>query len=206
MSTASTVKEGMKMKQYGITLFFLACIVWVVVWSPFLVTQESVSVNWHAQLEKAKAGIEKNLNSAFWHNQAGVAYDALGKFDSATEELKIASSLDPNNTISDYALYALYKKKGMIAKEREILLKVLEKDSENPFGRFEFATVLEKESHLEDALREYRVAKRLVASIKGSEYIDSRGNPYEINGVREKVDQAIERVKKRPIASEHSEK
>jgi hypothetical protein len=34
----------------------------------------SVPVDWKAELAKAKAGIEKNPKSAFWHNQAGVAY------------------------------------------------------------------------------------------------------------------------------------
>lgn len=189
------------MKQLGTTLLF--CLVCITQWhTPVLAQGSSVQVNWQGELEKAKAGIEKNPNSAFWHNQAGVAYDALGDFKSAVQELKLASTLDPTNTISDYALYALYKRKGMIAQERETLLKALEKDSANPLGRFEFAGVLEKEGHLQDALREYREARRLVATVKGSEYIDLRGNPYQVGGVREEVDKAIERITKLAASEE----
>jgi len=185
------------MRQLAITLLVGACVVCVIDSSLRVLAQNSsVPVNWQAELEKAKAGIEKNPDSAFWHNQAGVAYDALGDFKGAVRELKLASTLDPTNTISDYALYALYKRKGMLAQEREILLKALEKDSANPLGRFEFAHVLEREEHLQDALREYREARRLVAAVKGSEYVDSRGNPYDVDGVRDEVEKAVARVTK----------
>jgi hypothetical protein len=36
------------------------------------------------------------------------------------------------------------------------------------------------------------VAKHLAAGVKGSKYIDSRGNVYEIDGVRAEVDKAID--------------
>lgn len=192
------------MRQLAIALLVGACVVCVIDPSLRVLAQDSsVPVNWQAELEKAKAGIEKNPDSAFWHNQAGVAYDALGDFKSAVRELKLASTLDPTNTISDYALYALYKRKGMLAQEREILLKALEKDPANPLGRFEFAGVLEKKGHPQDALREYREARRLVAAVKGSEYIDSRGNPYDIDGVRDEVDKAIARVTKLTASDQH---
>lgn len=32
--------------------------------------------------------------------------------------------------------------------------------------------------------------------MKGSEYIDLRGNPYAVGGIREEVDKAIDRVAK----------
>lgn len=156
----------------------------------------TASVDWNAELQKARAGIEKNPKSAFWHNQAGVAYDALGDFESAIKELKIATALDGSNAAHDYALYALYKRKGMHQQEREILLDALERDPQNPVGRFEFAYLLEKEKHWADSLREYREAKRLAANVKGSEYIDPRGNPFPVSGVRVEVDKAIDRVAK----------
>jgi hypothetical protein len=34
-----------------------------------------------------QAAIKKNPKSAFWHNQAGVAYNALGEFKSAAKEI-----------------------------------------------------------------------------------------------------------------------
>ena len=147
-------------------------------------------------MAKAKAGIEKNPKSAFWHNQAGVAYDALGDFESAVKELKLASTLDPSNPNNDYTLYALYKRKAIHSEQRKVLLDALEKDPNNPVGRFEFAYILEEEKHWQDSLREYQVAKQLAVSVKGSKYIDSRGNAFEVEGVREEVDKAIDRVGK----------
>src|SRR5260370_1695541 len=73
----------------------------------------SVAIDWKAELAKAKAGIAKNPKSGFWHNQAGVAYDALGDLQSAVKELKRASQLDPSNPIDDYALFAISKRKAM---------------------------------------------------------------------------------------------
>ncbi len=156
----------------------------------------SVPVDWKAELSKAKAGIEKNPKSGSWHNQAGVAYDALSDFDTAVKEIKLATTLDPSNPNNYYTLYALYKRKAMHAEQRQVLLDALEKDANNPVGRFEFAYILEAEKHRADSLREYQVAKRLAAWVKGPMYRDLRGNVYEVDGVRREVDKAIERVAK----------
>jgi len=156
----------------------------------------SVTVDWKAELAKAKAGIEKNPKSAYWHNQAGVAYDALGDFSTAVKEIKSATTLDHSDPINYYTLYALYKRKAMHAEQRQVLLDALEKDANNPVGRFEFAYILEAEKHWADSLREYQMAKRLAANVKGPIYTDLRGNAYEVAGVRQEVDKAIERVAK----------
>jgi tetratricopeptide (TPR) repeat protein len=163
----------------------------------------TATVDWKAELAKAKAGIEKNPKSAFWHNQAGVAYDALGAFESAVKEIKLATTLDPSNPNNYYTLYALYKRKAMHSEQRQVLLDALEKDANNPVGRFEFAYILEEEKHWADSLREYQVAKRLAASVKGPKYIDSRGNVYEVDGVREEVDKAMQRVAKLNESAQH---
>jgi len=167
--------------------------------------QGSVAVDWKTELAKAKVGIAKNTRSGFWHNQAGVAYDALGDFQSAVRELKLASTLDPSNPGDDYALYALYKRKAMHSEQRQVLLDALEKDPNNPLGRFEFAYILEEEKHWTDSLREYQVAKRLVASVKGPMYTDPRGNPFDIDGVREEVDKAIDKVAKLNESAPHQQ-
>lgn len=185
------------MRRIGIALLTVVCVLGGARCSPGAPAQHgNVSVDWHAELAKAQAGIKKNPKSAFWHNQAGVAYDALGDFENAVKELKLASTLDASNPTSDYALYALYKRKGMHAEQREVLLDALERDPGNAVGRFEFASLLEKERHWADALREYRAAKTLVDAVKGHEYVDPRGNPYEVEFVRASVDQCIDRVAK----------
>ncbi len=164
---------------------------------PSLLAQRgSVPVDWKAELATAKAGVEKNPESAFWHNQAGVAYDGLGEFENAVKELKLASKLDPSNPINDYVLYALYKRKGMHPEQRDVLLHALETDPKNPVGRFEFASILEKEKRWEDSLREYQTAKRLVGAMKGPVYVDPRGNPFDVDGIRNQLDKAIDRVAK----------
>src|SRR5271170_1153625 len=99
--------------------------------------QTSVTVDWNAELAKAIAGIEKDPKSAFWHNQAGVAYDALGKFENAVKEIKLACTLDESNPINYYTLYAFYKRKGMHSEQRQVLLDALERDPNNPWGRYE---------------------------------------------------------------------
>jgi tetratricopeptide (TPR) repeat protein len=156
----------------------------------------SVPVDWKAELAKAKAGIAKDPKSAYWHNQAGEAYDALGDFQNALREIKLASTLDPSNPFHDYALYAIYKRKAMLPEQREVLLDALEKDPNNPVGQFGFALVLEKEKHWADSLREYHKAKLLAANVKGPVYTDPRGNAYFVEGFMEEVDKAIERVAK----------
>jgi tetratricopeptide (TPR) repeat protein len=156
----------------------------------------TVTVDWKGELAKAKAGIRKNPKSAYWHNQAGIAYDALGEFKTAVKELKLACTLDPSDPGNYYSLYALYKRESMHSEQRRVLLDALEADPNNPLGRFEFAYILEEEKHWPDALREYRVAKSLAASVEGPLYKDSRGGVCDVTGVREEVDRSIERVEK----------
>jgi len=155
-----------------------------------------VSVDWKAELAKAKAALSKSPQSAFWHNQAGVAYDALGDFGDAVKELKLARTLDPTNPANDYTLYALYKTKGMRRAGREVLLDALERDPNNPFGLFELGFLLEQEKDWADSLREYQAAKRLLATVTGSQYVDPVGGFYDVDGVRDQVDEAINRVAK----------
>lgn len=156
----------------------------------------TVSVDWKAELAKAKAGIADNPKSAFWHNQASVAYDALGHFDIAVKELKLAAMLDPDDPSHDYSLFALYQRKGTLRQQRKALLSALEIDNRNPVGLFELGIVLEKEGYPEESLKEYREAKLFAVDVKGDEYIDRRGNPFEIGFVRKNVDAYIERVAK----------
>jgi|SRR5271156_6534394 len=158
--------------------------------------QGSNPVDWKKELQKARDGIEKNPKSSFWHNQAGIAYDALGDAQNAESELTLAANLDSTNPIGYYALYAFYQRKGTPAKQRQALLSALENDSVNPLGHFELGGVLEKEGYLTASLKEYHTAKSLISEMKGGEYIDGRGNPYEIEVVRKEVDECIDRVTK----------
>jgi tetratricopeptide (TPR) repeat protein len=193
------------MKKLRIALLAFVCVLCGAADSRVLLAQHgSVTVDWKVLLANAKAGIEKNPKSAFWHNQAGVAYNALGDVENAVRELKLASTLDPSNPGGDYALYAVYKRRGIYpAKQRELLLDALEKDPQNPWGHFEFAFILETERYWSDSLREYQTAKRLVASVNGPEYIDPRSNPYDVDGIREEVDKAIGRVAKSNESAQH---
>lgn len=177
-------------------LLCLVCILSGTVCALALAQHETVNVDWKVELAKAKAGIEKDPNSAFWHNQAGVAYNALRDFDNAVKETKLATTLEPSNPINYYTLYALYKRKGMHSEQRQVLLDALELDPNNPMGRYEFASILEKERDWVDSLREYTLAKNLSASVNRPAYIDLRGNAYRVDGVRAEVDRAINRVAK----------
>lgn len=185
------------MKRIRIAPLTLVCVLSAAALLPFIWAQRgSVAVDSKAELAKAKAAIEKNPKSAFWHNQAGVAYDALGDFQKAVKELKLAATLDPSNPINDYTLYAIYKRKAMLPEQRDVLLDALEKDPNNPVGQFGFALVLEKEKHWADSLREYHKAKLLAANVKGRVYTDPRGNAYFVEGFMDEVDKAIDRVAK----------
>lgn len=193
------------MRQFRISLLISAFVLCGVGSSPLLLGQRTVPIDWKALLEKAQAGIEKNPNSAFWHNQASVAYDALGYFDLAVKELKLASGLDPDDPGHDYSLFALYKRNGTLRQQRGALLSALEIDGDNPLGHFELGVVLEKEKHLQDSLREYRTAKVLTANVKSNQYTDRRRGVYEIEFVRTNVDDYIERLTKLKASPEREE-
>jgi|SRR5208283_319888 len=185
------------MKRLRIALLTFVCVLCGTADSALILAQHGiVAVDWKAELAKAKVGIEKSPKSAFWHNQAGVAYDALGDFESAVKEIKLAIKLDPSDPINYYTLYAFYKRKGTHSEQRQVLLDALERDADNPLGRFEFAYILENEKHWADSLREYQVAKRLAASVRGPMYVDLRGNAYDLDVVQKEVDTAIDRVAK----------
>lgn len=185
------------MTQSRIAVFIVLCFLCGIEYSTFAVGQHPIiHVNWKDELQKARAGIKKDPKSAFWHNQAGVAYDALGDPKNAEKELTLASRLDSTKPIYYYVLYGFYQRRGTIAQMREVLLNALENDSANPVGRIELGAVLEKEGDLAESLSEYRLAKLLVAKVKGREYTDPTGTPYDIEYVRRDVDGCIERVAK----------
>lgn len=160
-----------------------------------LTPQSKTEQYWQKQLAKARGALAKNPKSSFWHGQAGVAYDGLGDVSKAEEELKLAAKLAPTNPMDQYVLYAFYQRRGTLSQQRRALLDALDIDWGNPLGHYALGTVLEKEEYLEDALREYGTAKQLVQGIKANEYIDSRGNPYDISVVRRDVSGAMDRVK-----------
>jgi tetratricopeptide (TPR) repeat protein len=194
------------MRQIGTILLISAFVLCVAGSSPFVVAQhDTAPPDWKAVLEKAQARIEKSPNSAFWHNQASVAYNALGYYELAVKELKLASTLDPDDPGHKYGLFALYQRNGTLRQQREALLGALEIEGGNPLGHFELGVVLEKEGYLEESLREYRTAKLLGASVKDHEYTDRRGGVYEIEVVRKDVDEYIARVAKL-ISSKQREK
>lgn len=158
-----------------------------------------VTVNWTAELVKARAALHKNPHSAFWHDQAGIAYDGLGDFAKAVSELKQGRALEPTDQLKaeeDYTLYALYKRKGMRTAQRHILLDAIGKDPNNPFGHFEFAYLLEQQEDWTGSLREYQVTKNLLATLTGSQYVDPAGGYYPIDGIRDQLGEAIARVAK----------
>jgi len=161
------------------------------------------TVNWKTALAKAQSKIVQQPSAAVWHNQAGVAYDALGDFANAERELKLASRLNPDNAIDDYVLYAMYKRRGMSRAQEKRLVAAIKKDPANPFGHFELGVVFEKEGKWIQSLREYRAAKLAVTGLNGDEYIDPRGNPYPIDAVRRSAGDAIDRLTKLSGAQVH---
>lgn len=82
------------MRRFGITLLFAVSILYGAGASPSLLAQRSSApVDPNALPEKAKAGIEKNPNSAFWHNQSSIAYDMLNQFDLAVKRTQVGVCL-----------------------------------------------------------------------------------------------------------------
>lgn len=194
----------MNMKRV-VLLSLASAIGWFLCIGLVVAQQGKQAVYWRSQLKVALAHIKKEPNSPFWHNQAGIAYDALGDSSRAEAELKLSAKLDPYNPISYYTLYAFYQRKGTLSQQRRALLSALDNDNRNPLGHFELAHVLEEEGYLTVSLNEYQTAKRLVSAVHGNEYTDERGNPYEIAIVRKQVASCINRVAKL-ISSKQSER
>lgn len=61
-----------------------------------------------------------------------LAYDALGDFETAVKELKLACALDCSDPGYYYSLYALYKRKSMHPEQRQVLLDALDIDPLTP--------------------------------------------------------------------------
>src|SRR5215469_6243025 len=130
------------MKLARVLRFALTCFLCWAAFSPVTNAQKPTVVSdWNAELAKAKAAIKENPKSAFWHNQAGVAYNALGDFKSAVKEIKLAITLDASDPINYYTLYSVYQRNGMHSEQRQVLLDALEKDDNNALGRYEFAYI-----------------------------------------------------------------
>jgi tetratricopeptide (TPR) repeat protein len=72
------------------------------------------------KLKEAQSEITKNPDSSFWHNQAGVLYDALGDISGFESEFGWAIKLDPLNSMNYYQKYAIYKQRSLDAQTEEV--------------------------------------------------------------------------------------
>jgi tetratricopeptide (TPR) repeat protein len=162
-----------------------------------------VHVDWQAQLTEMQKQLARNPNSAFLHNQAAVAYNALGDFPNSDREIHIAMKLSPDDTNYCYSAFAFYKQRHLENEEMSTLEKALQIDSGNAFGHYEKATLLEDKKKWTDALAEYQTTKRLVDWVKANPdnfrnnswwYTDRRGNQYDVSWEISHIDDDLRRV------------
>jgi tetratricopeptide (TPR) repeat protein len=147
-----------------------------------------------ANLKEAKAQLKKNPKSAFWHNQAAVAYEDLGDFPDAEREYLRSIQLDPQDPISYLIVSNFYRGRNNDGEATRMLRRALEIDAKNPLMHFELGEELEAQRKFDESLPEFQKAKSLALEVKGRLYLDSRRNPYEIDQVEEKANSAIERI------------
>lgn len=149
-----------------------------------------VQVDWRAQLADIQEKLVKSPNSAFLHNQAAVAYDALDELENFDREIHIAMKLDPGNPSDAYAAYAVYKRRHLRDKQTSALEQALQADPSNPTGHYEKGSMLEDDKKWVEALAEYQITKRLVDRVKANPdnfknnrwtYVDLRGNPFDVS-------------------------
>jgi tetratricopeptide (TPR) repeat protein len=165
---------------------------------------KTVQVNWREELNKTQSQLQRDPNSAFLHNQAAIAYDALGDFESFDREIHTAMTLDPRDPIHCYAAFAVYKRRHLADRSVSILDRALEIDPNNPFGHYEKAVIFENAKRWKNALTEYIATQELVRALKSDlsnlqrgewTYLDARRNPYDVTELASRVDEDIIRVK-----------
>jgi tetratricopeptide (TPR) repeat protein len=162
-----------------------------------------VHVDWQAQLTQLQEQLARNPNSASLHNQAAVAYNALGDFPNSDREIQIAMQLSPDDSNNCYSAFAFYKQRHLEGEEMSALEKALQIDTGNAFGHYEKATLLEDNKKFTDALTEYQTAKRLVDWVRAIPdnfrnnswwYTDRRGNQYDVTWEISHIDDDLRRV------------
>lgn len=163
-----------------------------------------VQVDWPALLADIQKRLTKDPNSAFLHNQAAVAYDALGDFGNFDREINIAMKLEPDKSIHCYMAYAVYKRRHFRDKQISVLEKALQIDPGNPMGHYEKAGIFEDDKKWADALAEYQTTKRLLEWVKADQknfhnnnwtYLDRRGNPYDVSSEITHIEEDMHRVR-----------
>jgi tetratricopeptide (TPR) repeat protein len=163
-----------------------------------------VQVDWRAQLADIQKRLKEDPNSPFLHNQAAVAYDALGDFDNFDREIHLAMKLEPENSINYYMAYGVYKRRHLRDKQISVLEKALQIDPDNPIGHYEKAAIFEDDKKWADALTEYQTTKTLLERVKSDPdnfrnnswtYRDGNGNIDDVSWVVIHIDRDINRVR-----------
>jgi hypothetical protein len=167
-------------------------------------SKKPVQIDWRAKLDATQKELSRNPDSAFLHNQAAVAYDALGDFENFDREIHIAIKLEPENPINCYMAYAVYKRRGLGKQQLSVLERALKIDPGNPFGHYEKAGILEDQKNWVGALAEYETTKRLLETLKSDSdriksntwtYVDPRGNPYDVKWEVSHIDDDLVRIR-----------
>jgi tetratricopeptide (TPR) repeat protein len=144
-----------------------------------------------SDLERARAELIKKPNSAYWRNQAAVAYAGLGYLAAAKRELREAVKLEPDSPTNYYGLASVSKELGDSSAEIEALQKALYLDPANPLGRFALAEAFERSGKRKEALAQYKLSRESLVHAKkekaGDVYYDAKGNVYALGDLRETV-------------------
>jgi tetratricopeptide (TPR) repeat protein len=151
------------------------------------------------RLAKAKAELERNPQSGYWHNQAGLLYAQLNENKRAQRELQLATSVEPNISYFHYSLGHFLYRTGALQEALVSLRKAVEIDPKNPAARFALGRVLEDKREVHLASEEFEKALRALEEIEadtdGINYVDQDGSYFSIAGLREQIGERLKLIK-----------
>ncbi len=118
-------------------------------------------------------------------------YAAMGKYDSAIENLKKLTEMYPSNVMVTYYLGAIYLEKGEIEKATEYFKKTVEQKPNFDIAYFNLGLISEIQSKYKEAEEYYN--KALAANPQNLQAMERLAQLYFKN---KEIDKAIEQYKK----------
>jgi tetratricopeptide (TPR) repeat protein len=129
------------------------------------------------------------------HDNLGLSYEALGRYDEATrsyqEAVRLNRDASPGSPWPPLNLGVLLARLDRLAEAEALFREAVRIDPRFPQGHYQLGTTLEKNGQAEEAVKELEEAARLDASYAEPHYALAR--LYRRRGEAEKADRALER-------------
>jgi tetratricopeptide (TPR) repeat protein len=140
--------------------------------------------------------IQKNPNSAFWHEQKAILLAGQGKTEEAEKEYKLVFTINPNDAHAYMAFGELKMHENKQEEGLKYIQKFVQLEPQNPFSHLEMAICYNSLNKYSDLQKECAIAEDLSRKFNGKCYETKTFTTRTKTSVKEEIQKNCNEMKK----------